>query len=76
MQTIFLRTLISFLFIPGRKVVAVEPKWNTIKRLQKSAKLNNFTERFTIVMNAIVESRGKLLLYSNNQNQGKTFDFK
>ena len=54
----------------GRKVVAVEPKLETVKRLHKSVNLNNFIDKITLVKNAVSDERGSLTLYADGFNQG------
>ena len=54
----------------GRKVVAVEPKLETVKRLHKSVNLNNFTNKITLVKNAVSDKRRSLTLYADGFNQG------
>ena len=41
----------------GRKVVAVEPKLETVKRLHKSVNLNNLTDKITLIKNAVSDKR-------------------
>ena len=54
----------------GRKVVAVEPKLETVKRLHKSVNLNNLTDKITLVKNAVSDKRESLTLYADGFNQG------
>ena len=54
----------------GNDVIAVEPKWSTIKRLHKSVNLNHLSNRITLVTNGISDVRNNLTLYCNGHNQG------
>ena len=54
----------------GRKVVSVEPKLETVKRLHKSVNLNNLTDKITLVKNAVSDKRESLTLYADGFNQG------
>ena len=54
----------------GRKVVAVEPKPETVQHLHKSVNVNHFQDRFVLVQNAVSDVRTNLTLYHHLNNQG------
>ena len=54
----------------GRRVVAVEPKLSTIKRLHKSVNLNRLADRYTLVTNAVSNARQTMTLRSDVINPG------
>ena len=54
----------------GRTVLAVEPKRDTIKRLHKSVNINKLQDRFTLVENAVSDSRTSMTLHTPLNNQG------
>ena len=56
----------------GKRVFAVEPNVDTVKRLHKSVNLNRLQENFTLIRNGISDVRESLTLTIDNTNRGRS----
>lgn len=56
----------------GRKVLAIEPYYPTIRRLHKSIKLGKLEKLVTLVVNPITDVRKKVYFRQSSNNQGDT----
>ena len=56
----------------GKRVFAVEPNVDTVKRLHKSINLNRLHENFTLITNGISDVRENLTLLIDETNRGRS----
>lgn len=56
----------------GRHVIAVEPNWDTVRRLAKSVSLGGIASRIDILYHAIGDKRSTTTLKFNRVNRGAT----